>query len=663
MLFALPLFPALAGLALWTAGDGPRLRLGVMAGAAAAGTLLLAALAAARGWSGGFAWGAGLDLHLALTPLSAAVAITVPAVALPVLVFAAAHEDRRGLARLLGLMLIFTGAMLLTVAAADLLTLLIGWEVMGFCSWALIGHHWRDRANMASGRYAFVMTRLGDLGLFLALMATWNRAGSLEYAALGRLEGITLALAAFGVLAAAAAKAGQGPFALWLFRAMDGPSAVSALLHAATMVAAGAYLLARLHPWLASVPGWSLAVIALGLFTALAGGAVAVMQGHAKKLLAGSTSAQLGLMFIAVGAGYPGVAVAHLVTHAAFKAPLFLSAGVAGEAGGTYRLREMGYMRALPWTAGLTALAALALAAVPFMGAAWSKEQIVAAATHESVWLGLFVMLAGALSAAYAMRFWFLAYGPRDAKPQAEPRRPEIAATGALALTCVALGVLWAPPLQDALPLRLPEGKPLEIAGSLAFVALGLVAGLTLARRETAPPPTAADWLGLPALIERGVVRPFERFARLAARTDDDLLDAIPRGAATGARRVARGGRWVWGAMQTDDALLDAIPRSAAAAAHRVARGRNNAGGAMQADRVVLDAAVWQIAAATRALARLGDRRGELLADGLPEGAAGLTGRGGADARRLQTGLSHQYYAIFAIGAGLAILFLITEAF
>ena len=626
MLWALPLFPALAGLALWVLGDAARLRLGLMAGGAAAGTLSLAVLAAAQGWSGGFAWGAGLELHLALTPLSAAVAITVPAVALAVLVFAAAHEDARGLARLSGLMLVFTGAMLLTVAATDLLSLLIGWELMGFCSWALIGHRWRHRANMASGRYAFVTTRLGDLGLFLALMATWSGAGALDYAALGRLAGLPLALAAFGVLAAAGAKAGQGPFAPWLFRAMDGPSSVSALLHAATMVAAGAYLLARLHPWLVLAPGWSGTVIALGLVTALAGGAVAVMQGHAKKLLAASTSAQLGLMFVAVGAGYPGIAVVHLVTHAAFKAPLFLSAGIAGEAAGSYRLREMSFMRALPWVAGLTALAALALAAVPTMGAAWSKEQIAAAATHESLWLGLAVMVAGALSAAYAARFWFLAYGPGGAEPAAEPHRLEIAALGALALACAGLGALWLPAVQDALPIRLPEGTPLEIAASLTLVTFGLLAGLTLARRRDAPEPQAADWLGLPPLIERGIVRPFERLATLAARIDDVALDAIPRGAATGARSIARGGRRVWGAMQ--------------------------------ADRGLFDAAVWQVAARTRALARLGDRPGETLADGLPEGAARITGRTGADARRLQTGLSHHYYAIFAIGAALAILLL-----
>lgn len=657
MLFALPLFPALAGLAIWTQGDGPRLRLALITGGAAVVTLALAVLAAAQGWQGSFVWGTGLELRLALTPLSAAVAITVPAVALAVLVFAAAHEERRGRARLLGLMLIFTGAMLLTVTAADLLSLLIGWEVMGFCSWALIGHHWRDHTNMASGRYAFVTTRLGDLGLFIALMATWSGAGTLDYAALGRLNGTALALAAFGVLVAAGAKAGQGPFAVWLFRAMDGPSSVSALLHAATMVAAGAYLLARLHPWLSGVPGWSGAVIALGLVTALAGGAVAVMHGHAKKLLAASTSAQLGLMFVAVGVGYPGVAVVHLVTHAAFKAPLFLSAGIAGEAAGTYRLREMGYMHALPWTAGLTALAALALAAVPPMGAAWSKERIAAAAMHESLWLGLAVMVAGALSAAYAARFWWLAYAPGNTAPEARPRWPEIAATGALALACVGLGLLWLDPVQAALPMRLPEGVSLETAVSLVLVATGLLAGLTLARREKAPEPQAADWLGLPALIDAGIVLPFGQMARLAAYIDDAVLDALPRGAARLAKRVARGWRWF------DKAGPGAVPQGAEGATRMLPHGRRGFRGLMQADHRLIDAAVWRTVAITRALARLSDNPGETLADGLPEGAARIIGHSGADARRLQTGLSHHYYAIFVTGVAAAILFLIFRRF
>ena len=341
------------------------------------------------------------------------------------------------------------------------------------------------------------------------------------------------------------------------------------------------------------------------------------------------------------------------MTHAAFKAPLFLSAGIAGKAAGTYRLREMWFGRALPWTAGLTGLAALALAAVPPMGAAWSKEQIAAAAMQENLWLRLAVMAAGALSAAYAARFWFLAYGPGNAEPEARPHWPEIAALDALALACIALGLLWLAPMHDRLPMRLPEGKPLESAASLVLVAIGLLAGLSLARRDTATELPAADWLGLPILIGRGIVRPFERLAALAARLDDTVLDAIPRGVARGARRLARGGRWF------DTAGADAVPRGAVFATGRLAKGGRGFHGMAQLDRARIDAAIWRIVTATKAIARWSDHLGEPLSDGLPEGAARITGQVGADARRLQTGLSHHYCAIFGIGAALAILLLI----
>ena len=227
----------------WTGGGLAALTCGTLAL-----TLMLALWAAAGGWTGTLSWNAALQLQAGLTRLSAVVAVLVPAVALPVLGYAAAHEDSRGLGRLIALLLAFVGAMELLVVAADLLTLLIGWELVGACSWALIGHRWRDADNPRAGQYAFVMTRCGDLGLFLAAMAAFAGTGTFTYAGLAQLDGALLHLLVFGVLLSAAAKSGQLPFAPWLFRAMAGPTSVSALLHAATMVAAGAYLLIRLQP-------------------------------------------------------------------------------------------------------------------------------------------------------------------------------------------------------------------------------------------------------------------------------------------------------------------------------------------------------------------------------------------------------------------------------
>ncbi len=423
MLWLLPITSLLAAGLLFGLGD--RVRRGVLAAGGVAAMLAGVALtlaAISQGWTGDWRVGPALTLTARLVPLSSLVALLVPCVALPVLLFAAMHEARRGLARMVALLVFFVGAMQLLVIADDLLTLLIGWELVGACSWALIGHEWRDPENMRGATLAFLVTRFGDLGLFLAAMTAFAATGSFAFTALTQLDGPALALIAVGLLLAAAAKSAQLPFSFWLFRAMAGPSSASALLHSATMVAAGAYLLARLHPLLAGVGWFGPATLAIGLATALAGGLVAVLQAHLKKLLAASTSAHYGLMFVAVGAGYPGVAILHLLTHAFFKSLLFLSAGVAATASGHHLLARMGLGRALPAAAVLTACGSLALAGVPPLGGAWSKELIGAAAGHAGAWLAAGVLLAGALSACYALRWQWLVYGTSPGEGQAASR-------------------------------------------------------------------------------------------------------------------------------------------------------------------------------------------------------------------------------------------------
>ncbi|WP_349370098.1 proton-conducting transporter membrane subunit [Salinarimonas sp.] len=660
MPFSLALLPALAGLALILVRLESRTALAWSAGAALGATLALAIAAAAAGWSGRLAWSDALVLEAALTPGSALVAILVPAIALPVVVYAAFHEARAGLARLVGLLLVFVGGMELLVVAADFLTLLIGWEIVGALSWALIGHDWREAENPASGLYAFVATRLGDLGLILAAIALFAGTGSFAYADLAALDEATLTLIAFGILLSAAAKAGQVPFSPWLFRAMAGPTSVSALLHAATMVAAGAYILARLQPSLAAAPGFSQATLAIGLVTAFAGGIVAVLQNHAKRLLAASTSAQFGLMLVAVGAGYPGVALLHLAAHAAFKALLFLAAGTAGERVGSFALDRMGLGRALPGVAVAAAIGAAALAAIPPLGAAWTKEEIVAAAGHADPLLAGAVMLAGALSAAYGARFLLLAYGPAENPPGGPaPSRTEVAAAWALALASVALGVLWLPgahePLATALGADLPRGAAWEAALSLVLVAAGLLAGRALARTTPAlgtrgAPAAAAAWLGLPALIDAALVRPFLALADAADRVDRAVLDAIPGGAARTGRRLRDG------LAALDRRRVDAAPRGIAGL------GRAAAAALARADGRVVDAGIRATAALAQAFAGLSDRIGERLADGLPTGATRLALLGGRDARRLHTGLSHHYYALGVAGAAVLVLLLLVLA-
>ncbi|MBJ3761493.1 hypothetical protein ILP92_01840 [Maribius pontilimi] len=315
--------------------------------------------------------------------MAQAVAIMVPAIALAVVIFAVSHEDARGLPRLLCILMVFVGGMELIVIAADLITLLIGWEIVGACSWALIGHKWREKAPGPSANFAFVITRAGDLGLFLALFATFAATGDTSYDALATLEGGSLVLAAFGLLIACASKACQVPFAPWLFHAIDGLTSVSALLHSATMVAAGVYLLAHLQPQLSQAPAFGAAAFAVGLLTAILAGWVALQQIHTKKLLTGSTSAQMGLMIATVVAGHPGLSILHLIAHAAMKAALIFSAGIAHSMARSFDLRDMSLGRTLPLAAGLTAIAALSLAELPTLAGGWSKEELI---TRSIMW-------------------------------------------------------------------------------------------------------------------------------------------------------------------------------------------------------------------------------------------------------------------------------------
>lgn len=630
MLWLLALVPLIAGAVM---GVGPRSRglLGLAAAGALVATLLLALLASAHGWTGTMDWSAHLHLSAALTLHSAVVAMLVPFIALAVMIYAAAHEERGGLRRLMAMMLVFVGGMELLVIADDFLTLLIGWEIVGACSWALIGHDWRDRDNPASGLYAFLTTRLGDLGLFLAAMALFAATGTFAFDVLSSLSSPYLEIVAAGVLVSAAAKSGQLPFAPWLFRAMAGPTSVSALLHAATMVAAGAYLVIRLAPLLHGAAGFSETLLLIGLVTALVGGLVGLLQHHAKKLLAASTSAHFGLMLVAVGAGYPGVALLHLVAHAGFKALLFLCAGIAGERADGFGLSRLGFGRALPAVAGLSAVGALALAGIPPLGGAWTKEAIISSSAQVGLWPLAGVILAGGLSAAYAARFQLLAYGRSgDLAAAAAPARGEYAGLGLLALFTLALSVLWLPGVRtaiaDVLDLRLPHASLAETLASMVVVASGLVVGVLLARRSprlgTQPPSQiAADWLGLPSLIRACITRPFVRLAQFAADSDDRLVDG-------GIRLTAALGTWLARLTAgSDDRLVDGGIRLTAALG------------------------TW--------LARSTDRFGERIADGIPEGSAWLVGVSGSRARRLQSGLSHHYYALLSFGAALIVLVLL----
>ncbi len=537
----------------WLGGEGKSRRkwLGGATALVLLAEFVCALTAAINGGSSSLSWGRELALTLTIIPMVQVAIVLVPLIALPVVIWASAAEAEAGLPRLLGLLVAFTGSMELLVLAEDLLTVAIAWELLGMFSWVLIAHHWQEEEKVSAANYAFNATRLGGLGIWFAAAAALAVGGSFDFKTLSAVAGGSLAnWMAAGIFVAAAAKSAQGPFAAWLFRAMEGPSSVSALLHSSTMVAAGAWLLIRLHEPLASLAWFGPAAIALGLTTAIAGGFSAIAQPDAKRLLAASTSAQYGLMFVAVGAGYSAAGLAHLVTHAAFKALLFLAAGSAIGLTGSHALARMRLGRRLPVIAAAGWVGALGLAAIPPLGAAWSKEKIVTAAGHISPWLAILTIIAGTLSAWYAMRFQTLAYGrssEEKLRDGEEGNAGEQAGVWLLAAWSVFLGLLWfigenksITHLLGELPVQMQDQSwelPLSIGAAVGAAVISWLvyshpkAGSKRSAASKSAIAAAADWWGLPGLIDALVIEPTYALSRFCAAFDRRVVDAGVRAA------------------------------------------------------------------------------------------------------------------------------------
>lgn len=576
-------------------------------------------------------WGPVLSLSLDATGFGATMLILIPAIAAPVIGCAYVTEaaTRRSLVPLL---LVFVATMELLVLSRDLLVLLVAWELVGAMSWLLIGHRWRDPGPAAAARIAFITTRIGDLGLYAAAGVLFAATGSLRFDAISALDRPAADLVAAGLLLAAAAKSAQVPFAQWLFAAMAGPTPVSALLHSATLVAAGAYLLIVTSPLLDMVPWFLPAIAVVGLITLFAGGAVAALHPEAKPTLAGSTSAQYGLMFIAIGAGAPAIAGAQLVIHAAFKSLLFLGAGVAMHESGSGQLAGMRLGRLRPVTGLLAVIGLLALAAVPLTGGGWSKEAIVAAAEERSMLVGTLVLASGALTAFYAMRLGLLMWGPGQRGTDRE-ERPRLRADDLtmlpLAVGTVALSVLWLP--GGAAWLAGADGRGFELfslLSSMGVIAIGALAAVALDRRGTLLVPAgdrraelARAWLGFIPHVQSAVARWSMGLAAGLARLDTRVVDA--------------GVRLVW-------RLTRALSR---ALAYR--------------DVVTVDGTVRAIAAGTLLTADVSRKADERGVDGTVEGTGRAVGRAGHESRRLQTGMSHEYLQLIVAGLAVALIVLV----
>nr|WP_203593728.1 NADH-quinone oxidoreductase subunit L [Streptomyces sp. SID9124] len=405
-----------------------------------------------------------IDLALHLDGFAVLVAVLVALVASCVQIYSTAYlRDDPRYPSYAALVSLFTSAMLLVVYSGDLMVLLVGWEVMGICSYFLVGHYWETPEARAASLKAFLVTKLGDVPFLIGLFALAADTGSfritrvLGAVAHGGLDHPTVI--ALLLLAGVAGKSAQFPLHTWLPDAMAGPTPVSALIHAATMVAAGIYFVARLLPVFAA-SGAALVVLAvMAAVTMIGSGLAALAQDDIKRVLAYSTIGQLGYMSGALAVGDRGAAVFHLVSHGAFKAVLFLAAGVVIHAAGTNSLAAMsrmsGLARRIPDAYWTMTVALLALAAIPPFAGFFSKEAVLVAAEHTALgdrhvapaaagWTVLVAgLLAAVLTAAYATRLWLLAFRGRGAEAPDHGRQP-VAMTAVLwvlAVPTIALGL------------------------------------------------------------------------------------------------------------------------------------------------------------------------------------------------------------------------------
>lgn len=321
------------------------------------------------------------------------------------------------LGRYYALVLLFIGAMAGLVLCSSLLFIFLFWEITAFCSYALISFHNDDPAAVAGGIKALVVTQLGGLGLLVGALTVYTTFGDYQISTLlaraNEWPAALLAGVAFGFLIAAAAKSAQVPFHTWLPDAMEAPTPVTALIHAATMVNAGVYLLARFYPAFAPVPGWRLAVVLVGVASTLLAGWMALVSVDLKRSLAYSTISQLGVMVYAVGAGGVLASQFHLLSHSLFKALLFLSAGAVIHAVGTRDLRRMGGLgRTMPYVRTAFVVGFLGLAAIPIANGFWSKELVLESGlTHGPGWAYALMVAGGGLTALYGIRLVGLTFG------------------------------------------------------------------------------------------------------------------------------------------------------------------------------------------------------------------------------------------------------------
>jgi NADH-quinone oxidoreductase subunit L len=520
-----------------------------------------------------------LSLGLLLDPLGAGMVLMVSFVSLLIFIYSVGYmKEDANFTRFFCFLSLFSAAMLGVVLSNSLLLTFMCWELVGVASYLLIGFWFQKPSAAAAAKKAFLTTRIGDMGFLLGMLWLYSETGTLlfydhgqgclEQAALTAMAAKTACMGlavsnciALLIFCGAAGKSGQFPLHVWLPDAMEGPTPVSALIHAATMVAAGVYLVARMFPLFSATGTVSVALTVVawvGAFTALFAALIAVAQTDIKRILAYSTVSQLGFMMLALGVGSVTAAMVHLIAHAFFKALLFLGAGsVIHGVHEEQDIRNMGGLRKfLPVTFATYAIGMMALCGVPFFFSGfWSKDEILHVAHQWPVSQLPFFMAAGAafLTAFYMTRQMCYVFAG-SYRGEAHPHESPAVMTVPLGILA-ACAVLMAIPVTPAWPWfhghqtghpvsldfsKLFEQEFLSVAGlSILLVAAGIGAGYFLYRHFSNVDPLARAWkfgfqtlqnrLYVDELYEVTVVRALKAFGCLASWIERWLIDGLTR--------------------------------------------------------------------------------------------------------------------------------------
>jgi NADH-quinone oxidoreductase subunit L len=470
------------------------------------------------------------------------------------------HDARRR--RFFGYLNLFIASMLLLVLAADYLLVFVGWEGVGLASYLLIGFWQHKHSAATAAKKAFVVNRVGDIGLSLAVMSMWALFGSSAFTTVNAgAEGMSktwATLVGLMLLLAACGKSAQVPLQSWLLDAMEGPTPVSALIHAATMVTAGVYLVVRSHAIYAVTDSASTAVVIVGTVTALAGAIIGCAKDDIKKALAGSTMSQIGYMMLAAGLGPVGYvfAIFHLITHGFFKANMFLGAGsVMHGMNDDVNMRHYGGLAKYMKVTFVTfAFGYLAILGIPPFAGFFSKDKIIEAAFADNIVIGLCALLGAGITAFYMTRLMLMTFfGEKRWEKDVHPHESPAVMTGPLViLAALSLGggalyfaghwiVNWLEPVVGHEEKEGPLSATVMTLITLAVVAVGIAIAVVLYRRDipreapvrVSPVTTFArrDLYG-DALNEAVLMRPGQYLTRTLVWLDNRGVDGLVNGLA-----------------------------------------------------------------------------------------------------------------------------------